>query len=207
LSSIANFPVTIQTSSQSVPSTPCWFDEVALIMHFLKREASALGYREASARMPCRHFGRYDLNDFVAVLLGYAISGERTLDVHSSIARAAFCQSVHGSVRVGTPISSLDAEPRSSGARPGRGRGSARPLSERSPGSPTGRVRRKQEDSGIERGPIGWSSMLMARDKPPANEPYPRLLIITLPSFDCVKPFVYDWRAHCGSPYDTGSPT
>ncbi len=31
MSSIADSSVTIQTSSQSVPSTPCWFGEVTLI--------------------------------------------------------------------------------------------------------------------------------------------------------------------------------
>jgi hypothetical protein len=30
--------------------------------------------------MPRRRFGRYEVIDFVAVLFGYAISGERTLE-------------------------------------------------------------------------------------------------------------------------------
>jgi hypothetical protein len=33
MSSIAALAVNIQTSSQSIPSTPSWFGEVALIAH------------------------------------------------------------------------------------------------------------------------------------------------------------------------------
>jgi hypothetical protein len=49
LRSIANVPVTIQTSSHSVPSTPSWFGEVTVIAHFLQREARAYDIRGASA--------------------------------------------------------------------------------------------------------------------------------------------------------------
>ena len=77
--SIANFPVHIQTSSQSVPSTPSWFGEVSLIAHFLQRQGVLLAIEE-HVRFARRHFGHYDLIDFVAVLLGFAISGERTLE-------------------------------------------------------------------------------------------------------------------------------
>jgi hypothetical protein len=80
LSSIANFPVNIQTSSQSVPSTPCWFGEVSLIAHFLKRQGVLVALEE-QVRFARRRFGHYDLIDFVAVLLGYAISGEATLEM------------------------------------------------------------------------------------------------------------------------------
>ncbi len=79
MNSIANSPVTIQTSSQSVPSTPCWFGEVTLIAHFLKRQGVLVAIEE-QARFARRRFGHYDLIDFVAVLLGYAISGEATLE-------------------------------------------------------------------------------------------------------------------------------
>jgi hypothetical protein len=79
LSSIANFPVSIQTSSESVPSTPCWFGEVSVIAHFLKHQGvlAALAEGVCFAR---RRFGQYDTMDFIVVLLGYAISGERTLE-------------------------------------------------------------------------------------------------------------------------------
>jgi len=79
LSSIANSPVNIQTSSQSVPSTPCWFGEVTVIAHFLKHQG-VLSAIEEQVRFARRRFGHYEVIDFVAVLLGYAISGERTLE-------------------------------------------------------------------------------------------------------------------------------
>ncbi len=77
--SITDSPVSIQTSPQSVASTPSWFGEVTLIAHSLRHRGvlSALAERVRFAR---RRFDRYDTMDFVAVLLGYAISGERTLE-------------------------------------------------------------------------------------------------------------------------------
>ena len=79
MTSITDSAVTIQTSSQSVPSTPSWFGEVTLIAHYLKRQGvfSAIEERVCFAR---RRFGHYEVIDFVAVLLGYAISGEGTLE-------------------------------------------------------------------------------------------------------------------------------
>src|SRR6266849_1299067 len=77
--SITDSRVSIQTSPQSVPSTPSWFGEVTLIAHYLRRLGvlSALAERVRFAR---RRFGQYDVIDFVVVLLGYAISGEDTLE-------------------------------------------------------------------------------------------------------------------------------
>jgi hypothetical protein len=77
--SIASGPVTIQTSAQSVPSTPGWMGEVTLMAQYLRTHGvlSALAEQVRFAR---RRFGRYEVLDFVAVLLGYAISGERTLE-------------------------------------------------------------------------------------------------------------------------------
>src|SRR5437588_1800283 len=79
MSSIADTAVVIQSSEQSVPSTPSWFAEVTLIAHDLKR-LGVLSAIEKQVRFARRRFGHYDLIDFVAVLLGYAISGERTLE-------------------------------------------------------------------------------------------------------------------------------
>src|SRR6266702_3170537 len=79
MSSIAHSPVTIQTASQSIPSTPCWFGEVTVIAHCLKHQG-VLSAIEAQVRFARRRFGHYDLIDFVAVLIGYAISGQRTLE-------------------------------------------------------------------------------------------------------------------------------
>jgi hypothetical protein len=77
--SIASGPVTIQTSAQSVPSTPGWMGEVTLIAHFLRKQGVLTAITE-QVRFARRRFGRYEVLDFVAVLLGYAISGERTLE-------------------------------------------------------------------------------------------------------------------------------
>lgn len=79
MSSIAYSPVTIQTSSQSVASTPSWFGEVTVMAHFFKQQGVLAGIEE-QVRFAHRRFGHYDTIDFVAVLLGYAISGERTLE-------------------------------------------------------------------------------------------------------------------------------
>ena len=77
--SIAYSPVSIQTSAQSVPSTPDWFGEVTLISRYLQRQG-VLTAIEEQVRFARRRFGRYEVIDFVAVLFGYAVSGERTLE-------------------------------------------------------------------------------------------------------------------------------
>lgn len=79
MTSIASSAVSIQTSAQAVPTPPSWFGEVTLICHHLKRQGvlAALGEQVRFAR---RRFGHYEVIDFVAVLFGYALSGERTLE-------------------------------------------------------------------------------------------------------------------------------
>ena len=79
MSSIADSQVSIQTSAQSVPSTPFWFGEVAVLTHYLRR-LGVLSAIEERVRFARRRFGHYDLIDFAVILLGYAISGERTLE-------------------------------------------------------------------------------------------------------------------------------
>src|SRR6266700_1534203 len=71
--------VTIQTSPEAVPSTPSWFGEVTVIAHYL-RHLGVLSDISEQMRFARRRFGHYDLTDFAVVLLGYAISGERTLE-------------------------------------------------------------------------------------------------------------------------------
>jgi len=79
MNSITDATVIIQTSSESIPSTPSWLGEVALLVHHLGRQGvlDAISEQVHFAR---RRFGRYKVIDFVAVLFGYAISGERTLE-------------------------------------------------------------------------------------------------------------------------------
>jgi len=79
MSSIAGVSVKIQTSAHAVPSTPSWFGETVLIVGYLKK----LGVLDALAervRFARRRFGHYEVIDFVAMLFGYTISCERTLE-------------------------------------------------------------------------------------------------------------------------------
>jgi hypothetical protein len=76
---IAPSPVIIQTSSEVAPSTPPWFGEMTVIAQYL-RHLGVLSAIEERVRFARRRFGHYDLIDFAVVLLGYAISGECTLE-------------------------------------------------------------------------------------------------------------------------------
>jgi hypothetical protein len=79
MNSIADGSIIVQTSCQSVPSTPPWFGEVVLIVQYLRKH-NVLSALIEQVRFARRRFGRYEVIDFLAVLLGYAISGERTLE-------------------------------------------------------------------------------------------------------------------------------
>jgi hypothetical protein len=79
MTSIADVSVCIQTSSESIPSTPSWFGEVALIIPYLRKQG-VLSAISSQVRLARRRFGHYEVIDFLAVLFGYAISGERTLE-------------------------------------------------------------------------------------------------------------------------------
>ncbi|HLV97509.1 MAG TPA: hypothetical protein VKT82_02425 [Ktedonobacterales bacterium] len=77
--SIADGSVHIQTSSEAQFATPSWLGEVALVASHLQKQGilNQIGEQVHFAR---RRFGRYEVLDFLAVLFGYAISGERTLE-------------------------------------------------------------------------------------------------------------------------------
>src|SRR6266699_2410528 len=79
MTTIAYSPVNIQTSARSVPSIPNWFGEITLLAHHLQQQG-VLAAIEEQVRFSRRRFGRYEVIDFVAVLFGYAVSGERTLE-------------------------------------------------------------------------------------------------------------------------------
>jgi hypothetical protein len=80
--SLTDSLVIIQTSSASVPSMPCWFGDVALIVEHLRTQGvlSAICERVRVAR---RRFAHSEVLDVLAVLFGYAISGERTREAFS----------------------------------------------------------------------------------------------------------------------------
>ncbi len=79
MTSIADGSLIIQTSSESVSSPPSWFGEVVLMAAHL-RTHGVLDKISERVRFARRRFGRYEVIDFLAVLFGYAISGERTLE-------------------------------------------------------------------------------------------------------------------------------
>jgi hypothetical protein len=79
MSSIADGSVQIQTSSDVQFATPSWLGEVALVASHLRKQGLLTKVSER-VRFARRRFGRYDVLDFLAVLFGYAISGERTLE-------------------------------------------------------------------------------------------------------------------------------
>src|SRR2546427_762774 len=82
MTSIADGSVIIQTSAESVASTPSWFGEVALMAAHLRKQ-NVLTKIDEGVRFARRRFGHDEVIDFLAVLFGYAISGERTLEAFS----------------------------------------------------------------------------------------------------------------------------
>jgi len=70
--------VKVQIAPSSVPVTPSWFGEVAVLAHVLT-QFGVLDAIQQRARFARARFGLYDTIDFVVVLIGYAVSGEPTL--------------------------------------------------------------------------------------------------------------------------------
>lgn len=79
MTSIAYSSISIQTSSRSSPAPPPWLGEGALLVSHLRKQGvqDAISTQVQFAR---RRFGRFEVLDFVAVLFGYALSGEQTLE-------------------------------------------------------------------------------------------------------------------------------
>ena len=71
-------PVTIQITAESKPAVPTWMGEVAAFAHVLTHTGMLKTIQE-QVRFARARFGYYDLIDFVAVLIGYVLSGEPTL--------------------------------------------------------------------------------------------------------------------------------
>ncbi len=75
---IPNECIEVQTSPLDRTSVPAWFAEVVMIA----RHLATKGLFEAFAqqvRLVRGRFGSYEPIDFLALLIGYAISGERRL--------------------------------------------------------------------------------------------------------------------------------
>ncbi len=75
---ISNPCIEVQTSPLDRPSVPAWFAEVVIIVQHLttKGMIDAFAHRVC---LPRGRFGTYEAIDFLALLIGYVISGERTL--------------------------------------------------------------------------------------------------------------------------------
>src|SRR5258707_857145 len=79
MTSIVDSSVHIHTSAELAPCSPPWLGEVVLLVTHLKKQGVLTNLCEG-VRFARRRFGRYEVIDFLAVLFGYAISGERTLE-------------------------------------------------------------------------------------------------------------------------------
>lgn len=79
MDSIADGSIIVQALPQSLLSTPPWFGEVALIVQHLRKHELLSAITE-HVRFVRRRFGQYEVIDFLAVLFGYTVSGERTLE-------------------------------------------------------------------------------------------------------------------------------
>jgi hypothetical protein len=70
--------VDIHTTPAPQPSIPPWFAEIVLVAGYL-RGHGVLDALSEQVRLVRGRFDRYEVMDFLALLFGYAISGERTL--------------------------------------------------------------------------------------------------------------------------------
>jgi hypothetical protein len=72
--------VIVQTTPASQPSTPNWMGEVAAFAQLLSQMGLLTAITER-VRFARARMGIYDLIDFIVILMGYALSGEPTLQV------------------------------------------------------------------------------------------------------------------------------
>ena len=75
---IPNSCIEVDTSAVDRPSVPAWFAEVVIIVQHLATKGLLDAFAQ-QIRLVRGRFGTYEPLDFLALLLGYAISGERTL--------------------------------------------------------------------------------------------------------------------------------
>jgi hypothetical protein len=75
---IPNLCIEVHTSPVDRPSVPAWFAEVVIIVQHLATKGLLDAFAQ-QVRLVRGRFGDYEPIDFLALLLGYAISGERTL--------------------------------------------------------------------------------------------------------------------------------
>jgi hypothetical protein len=73
MNSIADGSLIVQASSQSVPSTPPWLGEVALIVQYLRKQ-NILSAIAEHVRFARRRFGHYEVIDFGAMRKSHILS-------------------------------------------------------------------------------------------------------------------------------------
>lgn len=71
--------VALQISSEAVPSIPPWFAEVVIVAQVFMA-SGVLKAVEERVRFSRARIGTYEVLDFLAVLIGYAVSAEPTLE-------------------------------------------------------------------------------------------------------------------------------
>ena len=77
MSALVSSAVAIHAHSEMSPSVPAWFAELTVLArHFAQR--GILDAIDERVRLARGRAGHYDVIDFVALLLGYAVSGEPT---------------------------------------------------------------------------------------------------------------------------------
>lgn len=75
---IANPCIEIHTCAEDRPSVPTWFAEVVVIARHLAEQGQIDAFAH-QVRLVRGRFGSYEPIDFLVLLIGYAMSGERTL--------------------------------------------------------------------------------------------------------------------------------
>jgi hypothetical protein len=75
---ISNPCIEVQTTSETRFSVPAWFAEVVIIARYLEEKGLLEAFAQ-QVRLVRGRFGTYEPIDFLALLIGYAVSGERTL--------------------------------------------------------------------------------------------------------------------------------
>jgi hypothetical protein len=70
--------IEVQTTSENRFSVPAWFAEVVIIARYLEKQGRISAFAQ-QVRLVRGRFGMYEPIDFLALLIGYAISGEGTL--------------------------------------------------------------------------------------------------------------------------------
>jgi hypothetical protein len=81
MTTIAHPCLEVQTSAAPHPAVPPWFAETILLAQYL-RTHGLLEAMTSQVRLVRGRFGQYEVIDFLALLFGYAISGERTIQAY-----------------------------------------------------------------------------------------------------------------------------